>query len=289
MSSLKTLRLRVKSIRSTQKITKAMQMVSASKLRRAKEAMEGASTYHNLITDTLNNVVLHNRENLSPLAKMIINQSGSEKHVIALVVTSDRGLCGGFNNQVLKKAMRDIDAMKSRGVNVSIVTIGKKGRDWMISKYGASSVVLHYALPNAKSMTQSVNKMYHEILDKIMSGSFDGFKVYFNHFNSAISQVPQICCVIPKSEYHNDNAPQFSEYEGGNLLDSVIKMYIESELYNSILDSKVSEEAARMVAMDNATKNAGDIIQQLTLVLNRTRQAIITKELIEIISGAEAV
>jgi F-type H+-transporting ATPase subunit gamma len=289
MTSFKTLRLRIKSIKSTQKITKAMQMVAASKLRRVKSDVEKAATYNTLILKTLHELSHEPQRELSGIAKIVLGEDS--KNIISVVVTSERGLCGGFNQSVLRKAKTDISALRAEGLNVKIITIGKKGRDWILSHYGEDSIIRHYANPPTKSIRTDAIGICNSILQEFQNGEFDGIRLYFNEFKNTVSQIPRSKIVVPlqtsidiPKEHKN-----IFESEGANLLSEVVEMYITSEIYYALLESRASEEAARMVAMDNATKNATDIIQTLTLLMNRSRQASITKELIEIISGAEAV
>jgi F-type H+-transporting ATPase subunit gamma len=285
MASLKALRLRIKSIKSTQKITKAMQMVAASKLRRSKEALEDGAIYHDLVAETLHRLP-RSLDDPSKLEKLVLSGNDKPSKILAIVVTSERGLCGGFNASVLRYVRSEIDQMKADGLDVKIVTIGKKGLPFMTQRYG-SDLIAHFANPSTADL-KAVADLDKEIKTLIESG-FDSCKIYFSHFKNAMTQIPQAKTVIP-AEAHTDMQPQnLYEFEGEGLADTVIGMYISSEVYYALLESKASEEAARMVAMDSATKNAGDMIQRLTLSMNRSRQATITKELIEIISGAEAV
>lgn len=288
MASLKALRLRIKSIKSTQKITKAMQMVAASKLRRAKNAMENNIPYHEVVTEALLKLPRAN-ENPGFLEKLVLHGDSHHKKVLALVITSERGLCGGFNQTVLRHARGDLDRMKADGVTVKIIVVGKKGVPVLSGRYG-EDIIARHANPNNIEFA-FVESLCAEILELLEKEKFDSCRLYFSHFKNAVVQVPRAKFVAPA--LHDETAAQSRsethECEGRELTDKVIEMYIAAEIYKALLESRASEEAARMIAMDNATKNAGDMIDKLTLVMNRSRQATITKELIEIISGAEAV
>ncbi len=286
MASLKAIRLRIKSIKSTQKITKAMQMVSASKLRRAKDAMDNNMTYTGLIADTMRQLP-RDSEYPTKLEKLVIgSDSKKPSKVLAIVMTSERGLCGGFNGSILRYARTEINNMKAEGIDVKVITIGKKGSGMMAQLYD-KDVIAHFA--NPQHIDEISVKVIDKEIKKQIDGDFDACKIYFNHFKNAIVQVPTTRDIVPSVATENNVTRSSYEYEGESLADSVINMYISAEIYHSLLESRASEEAARMVAMDNATKNAGDMIGRLTLSMNRSRQAMITKELIEIISGAEAV
>lgn len=286
MASLKALRLRIKSIKSTQKITKAMQMVAASKLRRAKNAMEDNIPYHEVVTESLLKLP-RNSENPSLLEKLVLHGDTSHKKVLAIVITSERGLCGGFNQAILRSVRTNIDRMKADGANVKIVIIGKKGVPMLSSRY-SDDIIAHHANPNNIEFAFVAN-LCSEVLEMLEKEKFDSCKIYFSHFKNAVMQIPKSKFVVPALHDQVTEPTHTYECEGEQLADSVIKMYIAAEVYKALLESRASEEAARMVAMDNATKNAGEMIDKLTLIMNRSRQATITKELIEIISGAEAV
>lgn len=294
MANLKVLRLRIKSIKSTQKITKAMQMVSASKLRHARNIMENASIYYDLILKTIGAVLNFDQDKASNLTKLILGIDNKDKNkTLAIVVTSDRGLCGGFNQSVLKKARQSIDQMKSSGKDVKIIVVGKKGSDILTNRYGSQNIIANHPTPQSKTLKTSMSDICNNILAELDADKYSEVVVYFNHFQNTASQIPQSRIVAPIA-IHNDStdtseAPQGFEHDGYDIVDQSVRLYLTSEIHHAIFESKASEEAARMIAMDNATKNAGDMINKLTLSMNRTRQSIITKELIEIISGAEAV
>jgi F-type H+-transporting ATPase subunit gamma len=288
MSNLKTLRLRIKSIKSTQKITKAMQMVAASKLRRARHALEDAAVYGNIVTKTLSSIAKHYEKELTNFERLMLR--GSETHakmVLAIVVTSERGLCGGFNQSILRNARDNIDKLKSHGTEVQIIVIGKKGNGFFSARY-ANDIIAHYPNPPITGLV-TIESIYQKVLALLESCNFDECRIYFNHFKNSVTQIPRIKQLTPLTFDESIHHLVQDEYEGEGLVGALVKTYIASQIYEILLESRASEEAARMMAMDNATKNAGDMIQKLTLSMNRSRQATITKDLIEIISGAEAV
>lgn len=293
MANLKVLRLRIKSIKSTQKITKAMQMVSASKLRHARIIMEHSSIYHDLMMSTIRSVMHFDIDKISNLSNLVLGiDTKNDKKTLIVVVTSDRGLCGGFNGSILKKVRHSIDRIQTTGKEFKIIVIGKKGNDVLVNRYGAKAVIANHSSPNPKSLKASMLKISDNVLSELDSGQYSELLICFNHFQNTASQVPQEKIVAPiavTTESSTTEEMPYFEHDGHDIIDQATRMYVTSEIYNAIFESKASEEAARMIAMDNATKNAGDMINKLTLSMNRTRQAIITKELIEIISGAEAV
>lgn len=282
MTSLKNLRLRIKSIKSTQKITKAMHMVSASKLRHARERMEASESYTKAIETALSALKAHERSD-SEIEKLLFSDVPSKK-MLAIVITSERGLCGGFNQTIARLVKADIKKAKSEGVEVKIMTIGKKGRD-ALQPTLASDFIAHYPNTGITAITE-ISNIYQDFIQTFADGFFDSCKLYFNFFKNTATQVPTVKSLIPIKIEEETNIAY--EYEGQELLQNTIKSYLNAEIYHSLLQSKASEEAARMMAMDNATRNAGEMITKLTLLLNRSRQASITTELIEIISGAEA-
>lgn len=287
MASLKALRLRIKSIKSTQKITKAMQMVAASKLRRAKNAMDSNYPYHETITNALLALPKEN-DNPSSLEKLVLQGSIVNKKTLALVITSERGLCGGFNQSVLRHVKADLDKMRAANVFAQVAVIGKKGVPALVNRYNTDIIVRHANPSNIEF--NFAESLCAEILGIIEKEGFDSLKIYYSHFKNAVVQVPVAKFVAPIELGEKALAAiDVYECEGKELVDNVIKMYLVAEIYKALLESRASEEVARMVAMDNATKNAGEMIDKLTLVMNRSRQATITKELNEIISGAEAV
>lgn len=283
MASLKTLRLRIKSIKSTQKITKAMHMVSASKLRHARENLEHSEDYAKE-SEVILRAIKSEDQTENKMSKLLYSDIAPKK-MLAMVITSDRGLCGGFNQSVARLVKSDIAQMKTSGIEVKIITVGKKGKEALQASLG-SDFIAHYSNNNIISIEQ-IAEIYQNFISTFEAGAFDSCKIYFNFFKNTATQIATIKSLIPLEQQETSSANY--EYEGANLIDNAIKTYLNAQIYHSLLQSKASEEASRMMAMDNATRNAGDMINKLTLLLNRSRQASITTELIEIISGAEAV
>ncbi|MBP7190246.1 MAG: ATP synthase F1 subunit gamma [Rickettsiaceae bacterium] len=283
MGNLKSLRLRIKSIKSTQKITKAMQMVSSSKLRQVRSALEAFKGYYVASSDIMSSIRGFWKEEKTRIEELLFNATPS-KACVAIVVTSDRGLCGSFNQSILRVTLSDFRQMRSKGIEFSVITVGKNGRDALISNGFADNIILH--LPSSSGIpTTSTSAIYEKLIELLDSELYDSCKLYFNSFKNSTTNVPTVKSLIPV-----DTTSLGGDYEsdGEGLIEEIAKIYIDSQIYWGLLDSKVSEEAARMMAMDNATRNAGDMITKLTLLLNRSRQTSITSELIEIISGAEA-
>lgn len=283
MASLKTLRVRIKSIKSTQKITKAMHMVAASKLRHARNRLDNTEAYIKASEVILASLKTHKRS--EDRIEELLFSNKDPKKMLAIVITSDRGLCGGFNQSIIRLVKTDIAKAKASGIEVKIIVIGKKGYDVLQSSL-RSDLISHYPNNNITSIAE-ISNIYQDFIKTFTDGSFDSCKLYFNFFKNTATQTPTVKSLIPM-EPREETKLEY-EYEGKELLQNAITAYLNAELYYSLLQSKASEEAARMMAMDNATGNAGEMITKLTLLLNRSRQASITTELIEIISGAEAV
>ncbi|MEY3196802.1 MAG: hypothetical protein RLZZ59_168 [Pseudomonadota bacterium] len=285
MANLKQLRLRIKTIRSTKKITKAMQMVSASKLRKARMALEEADIYHTLVQNALQQALSDGSE-LSVLAKIACGLESFSHTKLLVVIGSDRGLCGGFNNSVLKLVRSDIRKFTEENIPFKVISIGKKPSYLMSLNYGDHMIEHHNILGFGDGDVASLAKVIIGLLEQKNIGSCD---IYFSEFKSVISQVPTKMPLFPLvSRTKGEEIGANCELEGDNLINYLINLYIIAQLHNVLLESSASEEGARTTAMDNATRNAEDLIDRLTIVMNRTRQATITNELIEIISGAEA-
>lgn len=290
MSGLKQLRNRVKSIKSTQKITKAMHVVSAAKLKKVKEQAEKLNLYSEVLGDIMYDISTGgNLMDLPAKDRMFFDKKLKEKPYLLVVMTSERGLCGGFNSGIIKKVKKDISEFQKEGKEIKLLVVGKKGRDGLRSKY-AKLIEEYYPNPkgNATCMSRQVkNKM----IKMIERGEAGACYMYYNEFKNAMTQVMNRREILPAN--HTANAEESTvseyEYEGENLVHKVINLYMSGQINYGLLQNKASEEGARMTAMDNATRNAGELIEKLTLKLNRSRQAIITTELTEIISGAEAV
>ena len=289
MPSLKDLKNRIASVKSTRKITKAMQMVAAAKLRRAQEAAEASRPY----TERFNAVMagLASGAAGSASAPKLLSGTGSDQTHLVVVMTAERGLCGGFNGNIAKLARAHAQKLLAQGKTVKIITVGKKGRD-VIKRELGEHFIEHVDLSAVKRISyanaQSIAK---DVLAKFDAGEFDIATIFFARFENVVSQHPTALQVIPA---------QFEEVEGAEaalydyepseeaVLADLLPRGVATQIFAALLENAASEQGARMSAMDNATRNAGDMIDQLTIEYNRSRQAVITNELIEIISGAEA-
>ncbi len=301
MPSLKDLRNRISSVKATRKITQAMQMVAAAKLRRAQEAATASRPYTERMNSILANLnaALPVKTGASPL----LVGTGKDDVQLLVVMTAERGLCGAFNTSIVRRARQDIVRLRAEGKTVKIITVGRKGYD-LLRREVPDLIVEHI---DFRSVKQIGFAQAEEVAGKVMAmfeaGEFDIATVYFSQFKSVISQIPTGLQLIPASlpegeaETGANAAPGKTaasavyEYEPDEegLLNFLLRRNISTQIYRGLLENAASEQGARMSAMDNATRNAGDMINRLTLNYNRARQAQITKELIEIISGAEAV
>ncbi|MGB0659964.1 MAG: F0F1 ATP synthase subunit gamma [Mangrovicoccus sp.] len=293
MPSLKDLKNRISSVKSTRKITKAMQMVAAAKLRRAQDSAEAARPY----TERFNAVLgsLAASVGSSDGAPKLLSGTGSDQTQLLVVMTAERGLCGGFNSSIVKLARTKIEELKLNGKTVKILTVGKKGREQLKRDYG-DLMIGHVDLSEVKrvgySNAQSIAK---DILANFDAGEFDVATIFYAKFESVISQTPTAQQIIPATfEAAEDEAPAEAgtvyDYEPSEeaILADLLPRGVATQIFAALLENGASEQGARMSAMDNATRNAGDMIDKLTIEFNRSRQAVITNELIEIISGAEA-
>jgi F-type H+-transporting ATPase subunit gamma len=294
MPSLKDLRNRIASVKATQKITKAMQMVAAAKLRRAQNAAEAARPYATRMEAVLANLAtaLSDREGGPPL----MVGTGQDKVQLLVVCTAERGLCGAFNSSIVRLAREHANRLTSEGKQVKFLCVGKKGFDQLKRQF-ARQVVETIELRGVKQLGfEHAERIAEKVLGLFSSGEFDVATLYFARFRSVISQVPTaqqiIPAVIPKDAAKAEAALGGAVYEyepgEGEILADLLPLNIAVQVLRALLENAASEQGARMSAMDSATRNAGDMIGRLTLKYNRTRQAMITKELIEIISGAEA-
>jgi len=292
MPSLKDLRNRIASVKATRKITKAMQMVAAAKLRRAQEAAVAARPYANRIATVLGNLsrAMEGRPDASPL----IRGTGKQQTHLIVVATAERGLCGNFNTSIVKLAREHADRLIAEGKTVKIFCVGKKGNDQLKRLYGRYIVeavdfrgLKQLAFQQAQTVGNRILRMFEE-------GQFDVATIYFAEFKSIISQRPQGLRLIPAEVPPAEKAPDLggaiyeAEPDEAEILAELLPRNINVQIFRALLENAASEQGARMSAMDSATRNAGDMIDKLTLKYNRQRQAQITKELIEIISGAEA-
>ena len=293
MASLKEMRNRIGSVKATQKITKAMQMVAAAKLRRAQEAAENARPYAQRMARVIGNLASGVSGDGAP--RLLAGTGRDDKHLI-VVATSDRGLAGGFNSSVARAARDRIAALIAQGKDVKIICIGRKGRDVLRRLYGER--ILHtYEVASAKTLTLDVvQPIAAEILSRFEAGEADVVTLFYSRFRSVISQVPSSRRLVPAEVETEASGPQpdlrggVYEYEPdeASILETLLPRNLAVQILAALLENQAGFYAAQMSAMDNATRNAGDLIASLTLQYNRSRQAQITKELIEIISGAEA-
>lgn len=289
MPSLKDLKIRIDSIKSTRKITKAMQMVAAAKLRKAQDAAEAARPYADRMDAVLGNLSAAAAN--SPTAPTLLRGTGSDNVHLLVIATSERGLCGGFNSSIVRLARTHIAKLLGEGKTVKIITVGKKGREQLRREYG-EHMIHHVDMTQVKKLGYAdALGVARDILGRFDAGEFDVATLFFARFQSVISQTPTALQVIPAVfEAAGDDAGTNYEYEPEEeaILADLLPRSIATQIFTALLENAASEQGARMSAMDNATRNAGDMIDGLTIEFNRTRQAVITNELIEIISGAEA-
>ncbi|UWR23124.1 F0F1 ATP synthase subunit gamma [Sulfitobacter sp. S190] len=292
MANLKDLKNRIASVKSTRKITKAMQMVAAAKLRRAQEAAEASRPY----TERFNAVMASLAASVggSDSAPKLLSGTGKDDVHLLVVMTAERGLCGGFNANIAKKARAFAQERLAEGKTVKILTVGKKGRDQLKRDLG-DHFVGHVDLTEVKRVgytdAQGIAK---DVLTRFEDGEFDIATLFFAEFVNVVSQIPQAQQVIPAKfdadEGAGDSAETLFDYEPSEeaILADLLPRGVATAIFSALLENGASEQGARMSAMDNATRNAGEMIEDLTIEYNRSRQAVITNELIEIISGAEA-
>ena len=290
MPSLKDLKNRIESVKNTRKITKAMQMVAAAKLRRAQDSAEAARPYSERFNGVLGSLAasVGGSEN----APKLLSGTGSDQTHLLVVMTAERGLCGGFNSNIAKLARQHANALISAGKTVKILTVGKKGRDNLRRDFG-SLFLAHVDLTQVKRVGYSdAQSIAQDVLARFDNCEFDVATIFYSKFENVVSQVPTAQQVIPAS-YENtesDGGGSFYDYEPdeGAILANLLPRGVATQIFSALLENGASEQGARMSAMDNATRNAGEMIDKLTIEFNRSRQAVITNELIEIISGAEA-
>ncbi len=290
MASLDDLKKRISSVKSTQKITKAMKMVAASKLRRAQESAEKGRPY----SDKMNNIILNLSNSISDKenSPKLLAGSGEDKVHLCIVMTSDRGLCGGFNTNIIKKAklyfQKIIDAEKI----LKIITVGSKGYDQLKRTY-KNNIIEKISFKESKHANYfDADKVGKIITDKFEKKEFDVCTIFYNQFKNVITQIPQEQQIIPlkatESEKNSSEDNYEFEPEQDEILNNLLPINISTQIFKAMLENSASEQGSRMSAMDNATRNAGEMVDKLTIEYNRSRQAAITKELIEIISGAES-
>jgi F-type H+-transporting ATPase subunit gamma len=293
MPSLKDLKNRIKSVKSTQKITKAMKMVAAAKLRRAREQAEAARPYSEAMEHLLSSLAAGLQD--SPDAPLLLRGTGKQDVQLVIVATSDRGLCGAFNSSIVRATRRKVRELKQSGHTVKLLCVGRKGYEQLFHEFGAL-MIGNQELATKRISYADADAIAKNVLARFEAGEFDVASIMYNHFKSAISQIVTFQQLIPlalESTGSDEVATQglAHDYEPseGEILSDLLPRNLGVQIYHALLENAASEQGARMTAMDNATRNAGDMIKRLNLKYNRTRQAAITKELIEIISGAEAV
>ena len=290
MPSLDDLRKRIVSVKSTQKITKAMKMVAAAKLRKAQESAERGRPY----SEKMQNIILNLTESISDpqnAPKLLIGTGKDQIH-LCVVMTSDRGLCGGFNSNICRLAKKYFEKILKEGKNLKIITIGSKGHDQLKREYG-KYVIKKLSFKNKKKISfTEADEVGKIILDLFNQDEFDKCILFFNNFKNVMTQIPEAQQIIP-TEVKKDfkkNEEIFYEFEPDEdeILEDLLPKNISTQVFKAFLENSASEQGSRMTAMDSATRNAGDLVNKLTINYNRSRQAVITKELIEIISGAES-
>lgn len=288
MPSLKDLKNRIASVKSTRKITKAMQMVAAAKLRRAQEAAEAARPY----AERMNAVMAGLAASVggSGSAPRLLAGTGSDQTHLLVVMTAERGLCGGFNSAIVRLARARATELLRQGKTVKILTVGKKGREQLKRDF-AKHFIAHVDLSEVKKVGyENAQSIARDLIMRFDAGEFDVATIFFNRFQSVISQIPTASQIIPATFDAAEGASALYDYEPSEegILADLLPRGVATQIFTALLENGASEQGARMSAMDNATRNAGEMIDKLTIVYNRSRQAAITKELIEIISGAEA-
>lgn len=294
MPNLKELKNRQVSVKATQKITRAMQMVAAAKLNKAQESAQRARPYASKISNVMSNLLSSVDEGSAP--QLMIGNGNDNIHLL-VVATADRGLCGAFNSNIVKLANQEIKALLSNGKQVKILCIGKKGYD-LLRRNHNDKIIDFISLKEVKNVSFNEAEIIgSNILKRFEEGEFDVCKLFYSNFKSVISQIPVVQQLIPLSfeaeqsseeSSISDNSIYDYEPEESDVMEELLPLNLKVQIFQGLLENAASEQGSRMSAMDNATRNAGEMINKLTLQYNRTRQAIITKELIEIISGAEA-
>ena len=290
MASLDDLKKRISSVKSTQKITKAMKMVAAAKLRRAQESAEKGRPY----SDKMNNIILNLSNGISDIdnAPKLLSGTKEDKVHLCVVMTSDRGLCGGFNTNIIKKAKLYFQKILDEGKTLKIITVGTKGYDQLKRLYG-DNIIERISFKESKNINYfDADKVGKIVIEKFEKKEFDVCAIFYNQFKNVITQIPQEQQIIPlktseKDENSSEDNYEF-EPEEDEILSNLLPKNISTQIFKAMLENSASEQGSRMSAMDNATRNAGEMVDKLTIEYNRSRQAAITKELIEIISGAES-
>jgi F-type H+-transporting ATPase subunit gamma len=292
MPSLKDLRVRINSVKSTQKITSAMKMVAAAKLRRAQEQAEAARPYAERMERMLGSLAasMAGQEG----APALMAGTGNDAVQLVVVMTSDRGLCGGFNSTIVRGARRLLRDLQAAGKQVKVLCVGRKGRDQLRRDFGGLIIGTIEDIAKPRLTFDAADRVARRIAQMFEAGEFDVCTIIYNRFKSAMTQIvttQQLIPFAPAGTAAEAGAGASYEYEPdeGAILAELLPRNLSVQVYRALLENNASEQGARMTAMDSATRNAGDMINRLTINYNRSRQAYITKELIEIISGAEAV
>ena len=291
MPSLDDLKKRIKSVKSTQKITKAMKMVAAAKLRKAQESAEKGRPY----SQKMQNIILNltNSINDPQNAPKLLVGNGNDKTHLCLVLTADRGLCGGFNSNICKLAKTNFKKILDEGKELKVITVGSKGLDQIKREYG-KYVIKKFSFKDKKKITFAEAEIIgNEIINLFNNKEFDVCTLFYNNFKNVITQIPQAQQIIPaEKKLITEKNEEVTSYEfepdEDEILEDLLPKNISTQVFKAFLENAASEQGSRMTAMDNATRNAGDLVDKLTINYNRSRQASITKELIEIISGAES-
>jgi len=292
MASLDDLKKRITSVKSTQKITKAMKMVAAAKLRKAQESAEKGRPY----SEKMNNIILNLSNGISDKesAPKLLIGTGEGKIHLCIVLTSDRGLCGGFNSNIIKKAKVYFQKILNENKTLKIITVGSKGYDQLKRVY-KENIIENVSFKESKNINYfDANKVGQIIISRFEKKEFDVCTIFYNQFKNVITQIPQEQQIIPlkTSEIKKEDSSLEDNYEfepeEDEILSNLLPKNISTQIFKAMLENSASEQGSRMTAMDNATRNAGEMVDKLTIQYNRSRQAAITKELIEIISGAES-
>ena len=290
MASLDDLKKRISSVKSTQKITKAMKMVAAAKLRRAQESAEKGRPY----SEKMNNIILNLSGGISDKenAPKLLAGTGENKIHLCVVMTADRGLCGGFNSNIIKKAKAYFQKLDKDGKTLKIITVGSKGYDQLKRVY-KDKIIEKISFKDSKNANYfDADKVGKIIIEKFENKEFDICTIFYNQFKNVITQIPQEQQIIPLKTNEQESKSSDENYEfepdEDEILGNLLPKNISTQIFKAMLENSASEQGSRMSAMDNATRNAGEMVEKLTIEYNRSRQAAITKELIEIISGAES-
>ena len=291
MPSLDDLKKRIKSVKSTQKITKAMKMVAAAKLRKAQESAEKGRPY----SQKMQNIILNLTKSINDPqnAPKLLVGTGEDKKYLCVVLTADRGLCGGFNSNICKLAKTNFKKILGEGKELNIITVGSKGHDQIKREY-EKYVIKKFSFKDKKKISfNEADEVGKEIISLFNQNKFDKCIIFYNNFKNVITQIPQAQQIIPAEtknlkEGNDQNFSYEFEPEEDEILEDLLPKNISTQVFKALLENAASEQGSRMTAMDNATRNAGDLVDKLTIDYNRSRQASITKELIEIISGAES-